>query len=86
MIDYTQIMEQHTILESDRLLLRPFSITDAEDVYLYASDELVTKYLIWPAHKTMSDIMEVIKTYYLDKPGIYAIELKSECKCMAVLI
>ncbi len=82
MNNYNEIMEQHTILESDRLLLRPFSLADAEDVFLYASDELVTKYLTWPAHKNMSDIMEVVKTYYLDKPGIYAIELKSESKCI----
>ena len=70
MIDYTQILEQHTLLESDRLLLRPFSLADAEDVYLYASDELVTKYLTWPALKELSEALEVVKTYYLDKLGI----------------
>lgn len=85
MIDYTQILEQHTLLESDRLLLRPFSLADAEDVYLYASDELVTKYLTWPALKELSESLEVVKTYYLDKPGIFAIELKSESKCIGCI-
>ena len=85
MIDYNQIMEKYTILESDRLLLRPFSIEDAEDVYLYASDELVTKYLTWPALKKPSESLEVIKTFYMGKTGIYAIELKSEHKCIGCI-
>lgn len=38
-------------LETDRLILRPFKIEDAEDVFNnWASDDEVTKYLTWPTH------------------------------------
>ena len=85
MIDYNEIMKQHTILESKRLLLRPFTLEDVEDVYLFASDELVTKYLTWPALKELSQALEVVKSFYMGKTGIYAIELKSERKCIGCI-
>ena len=38
-------------LETERLILRPFVIEDAEDMYRnWASDPEVTKFLTWPAH------------------------------------
>lgn len=39
------------ILQSDRLLLRPFALADAEAMYRsWASDPEVTRYLTWPCH------------------------------------
>ena len=38
-------------LETERLILRPFVIGDAEDMYRnWASDPEVTRFLTWPAH------------------------------------
>ena len=43
-------------LESERLLLRRFKIEDAEDMYNnWASDDEVTKYLIWRTHKNVEE-------------------------------
>ncbi len=47
MKDYNKIIRENSTIESTRLILRPFSIKDVEDVFLYASDEIVTKYLTW---------------------------------------
>ena len=39
------------ILKTDRLLLRPFQLTDAEAMYRnWASDPDVTRFLTWPTH------------------------------------
>lgn len=39
------------VIETERLILRPFTVDDAEDMYRnWASDPEVTKYLTWPAH------------------------------------
>ncbi len=39
------------ILETDRLVLRPFKETDVEDMYYnWASSDQVTRYLTWPTH------------------------------------
>ena len=41
-------------LETDRLLLRRFTLDDAESVfYNWASDDEVTKYLTWQTHKSI---------------------------------
>ncbi len=35
------------ILETDRLIIREFELTDVENVHVYASDPLVVKHMIW---------------------------------------
>jgi ribosomal-protein-alanine N-acetyltransferase len=41
-------------LETERLLLRPFAMEDAEGMYRnWANDPEVTKYLTWPTHECM---------------------------------
>lgn len=41
-------------LETDRLILRPFKIEDAEEFFNnWASDDEVTKYLTWPTHSSV---------------------------------
>ena len=69
-------------LETDRLILRRFSIDDAESVFLnWASDDEVTKYLTWPTHRSMAasrGYMDYCVKGY-DDPAFYqwGIELKS---------
>src|SRR4030067_1574613 len=41
--------------ETARLILRPDTYDDLKDVFGYASDPEVTKYLLWDAHKTLED-------------------------------
>ena len=41
-------------LETERLLLRRFTVEDAEEMYTnWASDPVVTKYLTWPVHENV---------------------------------
>ena len=41
-------------IETHRLILRPFTMEDAEDMFAnWASDPEVTKYLTWPAHSSV---------------------------------
>lgn len=43
------------IIETNRLILRPFVIEDAYYIFNnWASDDEVTKYLLWPTHKDIS--------------------------------
>lgn len=50
-------------IETDRLLLRPFRIDDAQSMYEnWASDSEVTKFLTWPVHESV----EVSKDILLD--------------------
>lgn len=47
-------IEQEPI-ETARLTLRAYTEADLKDVFDYASDPEVTKYLLWDAHKTLED-------------------------------
>lgn len=49
-------------LESDRLLLRKLRLDDAEDMFEWASDDVVTQFLSWPTHKTADDSRRYIQT------------------------
>lgn len=84
-MDYASILEENSILESDRLILRPFTIQDVPDVYLFARDEVVTRYLTWPPHKDMSVTEKMVREIYMSRSGIYAIVLKSENKCIGCI-
>lgn len=85
MIYYEKIMKDNEILESKRLILRPFLIDDIEDVYEYAKDDRVTEFLTWESHNNISETEEVVKEFYMNEPGIYAIELKEEKKCIGCI-
>ena len=69
------------ILETERLLLRPFYTKDASDVFEYACDEETTEYLTWKAHKTIKESLNIIQTIYIPT-NVYCIELKALSKCI----
>lgn len=51
-------------LETDRLILRRYVIEDAEAMYKnWASDEEVTKYLMWPTHANQETSRAVIEDW-----------------------
>lgn len=85
MIDYSKVLEESSILESNRLILRPFTYDDVDDIHLYTSDDLVTKYLNWPTCKDKSETLSAFESYYYSRTGIFAIELKSERKCIGCI-
>ena len=74
----------HNIIETSRLILRSFTLDDAEDIFEYASDEEVTKYLTWKTHKNIEETINVIKTFYLND-NTFCIELKDEKKCIGAI-
>ncbi|MBQ9898662.1 MAG: GNAT family N-acetyltransferase [Ruminococcus sp.] len=49
-------------LETDRLILRPLTVEDAEDVFGWTGDERVARYMIWTAHPDISATREWLKT------------------------
>lgn len=69
-------------LESQRLILRPFVMTDVDQAYQHwTSDPEVTKYLTWPRHQSPAVTKEVISQWVANynQPGFYqwAIVLKA---------
>ena len=67
------------ILQTKRLILRPWSENDAEELYKYASDPEVGPPAGWPPHTSVENSREIIRTV-LSAPETYAVCLKENGK------
>lgn len=65
------------ILETERLILRPWEESDAESLYEYARDPDVGPIAGWPPHRSIDESREVIRNV-LSAPEAYAICLKAD--------
>ena len=63
------------MMETNRLLLRPWLESDAETLFKYASDPDVGPRAGWPPHKTVKESQEIIRTVF-HNDTTWAIELK----------
>lgn len=50
------------VLKTARLVLRPLSVRDARDIYSWASDPEVAQYVLWDAHRSLSETRGYIRT------------------------
>ena len=76
-------------LETERLLLRAARMNDAEDIYEYAKDPLVSKHVLWEAHRsvyqTRSYIRYLLRQYRNAAPGTYVIVHKASGKVIGTI-
>ena len=63
------------MMETDRLLLRPWREDDAATLYRYASDPEVGPRAGWPPHKSVEESREIIRSLFSGE-GMWAVELK----------
>lgn len=63
------------VFETDRLILRPWEETDAEECYKYAQDPRVGPMTGWPPHTSVDNSRQIIRERLM-KPDTYAIVLK----------
>ncbi len=72
------VLAENQWIETERLILRPVTLADTEDVYEYASDEVTTRFL-FPANQSLAETRATIATSFIKDPlGKYGIELKNQ--------
>ena len=68
------------VLETDRLILRPVLNRDAKDIFAYASDPEVARYVLWEPHRTVADTRSYIRymraLYRRGFPASWAVTLR----------
>jgi len=68
------------ILETERLILRRFTLEDAEEIFKnWGSDDEVTKYVRWSTHNTIEDTKEYLESVmekYRNNEFEWALSLK----------
>ena len=63
------------MMETERILLRPWRESDAEALYKYASDPEVGPKAGWPPHQSVAESREIIRTLFSGE-GMWAVEWK----------
>lgn len=72
-------MNKEPILETERLILRPITLDDAEACFSWGSDERVARFMCYPTAKDISETIAWIKTTFVDEEEWnWAFVLKSE--------
>ena len=70
-------LAKHQIIETERLVLRPVTLDDAEAMFEYASDKENTRFT-FPTNQSLEETKNNIAQFYLANPlGRWGIELKS---------
>ena len=68
------------VLETDRLVLRRLSRKDASDIFSFASDPEVSRYVLWEAHRSVSEsryyIQYMKSLYRRGLPSSWGVVLK----------
>ena len=76
-------------LETKRLVLRKLEIADADDIFEYARDPEVTRFMTFETHKTIDDakgfIDFVLDRYNRNEAGEWGIELKKSVKLIGTI-
>lgn len=79
------ILGQNQWLETERLILRPVTLADANDMYEYASDAETVRY-VFPRHETVADTQASIIDFFIKDPlEKFGIELKSTNKFIGTI-
>ena len=73
--DFGNIGNVIMILETERLILRPWEEADAEECYKYAKDPRVGPIAGWPVHTDVENSWQIIRDVLM-VPETYAIMLK----------
>lgn len=72
-MNLNRILAEHASIKTERLLLRPFQITDAAAMYTYMSDPENMRFTP-PVKQSEEEVVEVLVNYFIKEPlGKYAI-------------
>lgn len=89
MIQPSAIYNQLPSIETERLILRKLEQSDTADLFEYASEPAVSRFMPWQAHQTPDDTSDfidfILKGYAENKKLTWAIELKRENKMIGTI-
>jgi putative acetyltransferase len=67
-------------IETKRLLLRPITDSDENDVYAYCRNPNVGIHAGWKPHESMNETREIMKTLFIGKDDVFGVVLKETGK------
>ncbi len=84
MINVRDFYQNLPVLATERLVLRPYTLADASDIFVYASDPAVTQFLFWGPYTEMRQaenyLRTVLRDYETGEDGPWGIEFREDGK------
>ena len=65
-------------LETERLILRPWTVEDAQDLYEYAKSHAVGPAAGWKPHESVEESRRIIREMFIPGQDCWAMQLKSD--------
>ena len=89
-MEFFQGISSHLpVLKTERLILRPMRMRDAEDLFAYAQDPEVSRHVLWDTHETprqtRSALRSALRQYRSGAPGSFAIERRSDRRMIGTI-
>ena len=85
MEEYSYLLSCHNHLDGKRILLRPVILSDAEDMFEYASDEETVRF-VFEKHQDIAETRKNIAVHFMKEPlGKYGIVLKETEKMIGTI-
>ena len=85
MEEYSYLLSCHNHLDGKRILLRPVILSDAEDMFEYASDEGTVRF-VFEKHQDIAETRKNIAVHFMKEPlGKYGIVLKETEKMIGTI-
>ncbi|MDH6363817.1 ribosomal-protein-alanine N-acetyltransferase [Enterococcus sp. PF1-24] len=85
-IDYGLIFAENQQLETARLILRPLTLADADEMFAFAGDVEVARYVSYEPHADVNTTRSVIANYFMKESfGKFAITLKASGKMVGTI-
>lgn len=88
-MEIADVYENLPALETERLKLRKLTMDDAQNLFEYASEPRVSKFVPWPTHETILNskdfIQMALKNYESAKLAPWAIALKESNKLIGTI-
>ncbi|WP_050977241.1 GNAT family N-acetyltransferase [Planococcus antarcticus] len=89
MMNPQEVYRQLPVIETGRVLLRKVTMEDAADLFEYASQPEVCKYLPWQMHQSIADakvfLSFIMEGYDQQSKLTWAIELKESGKMIGTI-
>lgn len=77
MANYNLFLAQNQRIETERLVLRPVTLADADDLFAYSSNAENVYYVLYDQYSSIDDAYFSIANFFMQSPlGKYGIELK----------
>jgi len=74
----------NTILDTDRLIIRPWRISDLDDFYRYAKVDGVGEMAGWTHHRDIAETRMILNKF-IDEKKVFALELKENSRVIGSL-